>query len=106
MDGVLLIDKPRGVTSHDVVAALRSATGERRVGHTGTLDPLATGLLPIVFGQATRLASLLTAANKTYEATVALGQSTDTDDAEGRPVGEAAVPPGDRDQIEAALCAF
>jgi tRNA pseudouridine55 synthase len=89
MDGLLLIDKPRGLTSHDVVARLRGVTGERRVGHTGTLDPLATGLLPLVFGRATRLASLLAAGEKTYEATVALGQATDTDDSAGRPVGEA-----------------
>jgi tRNA pseudouridine55 synthase len=106
MNGVLLIDKPRGLTSHDVVASLRSATGERRVGHTGTLDPLATGLLPIVFGQATRLAFLLTAGNKTYEATVTLGRSTDTDDSEGRPIGEDRVPPTEDAPIEEALAAF
>ncbi len=108
MHGVLLIDKPTGLTSHDVVAALRSATGERRVGHTGTLDPLATGLLPIVFGQATRLASLITAGDKTYDATLSLGNFTDTDDAEGRPIGEATVPPISLglDEIEEGLQAF
>lgn len=88
MDGVILLDKPRGLTSHDVVARLRAVTGERRVGHTGTLDPLATGLLPLVFGRATRLASLLAAGDKSYEATITLGQSTDTDDSDGRPLGE------------------
>src|SRR5260221_7753236 len=83
MDGVLLIDKPRGPTSHDVVARLRRTTGERSVGHTGTLDPLATGLLPLVLGRATRLASFLTGGDKTYEATIRLGFATDTDDAAG-----------------------
>jgi tRNA pseudouridine55 synthase len=87
MDGVLLIDKPQGLTSHDVVARLRAATGERRIGHTGTLDPLATGLLVVVAGHATRLAALLAAGDKTYEATIALGQSTETDDSEGAPLG-------------------
>jgi tRNA pseudouridine55 synthase len=106
MDGVLLIDKPGGLTSHDVVASLRSASGERRVGHTGTLDPLATGLLPIVFGRATRLASLLTAGHKTYEATIALGQSTDTADSEGRPIGDAHDATVDARRLEEALGAF
>ena len=87
MDGVLLIDKPAGPTSHDVVARMRRATGERRIGHTGTLDPRATGLLPLVLGRATRLASLLTGADKTYEATIQLGIATDTDDVEGTPIG-------------------
>jgi tRNA pseudouridine55 synthase len=89
VDGVLLIDKPAGPTSHDVVARLRRTLGERRVGHTGTLDPQATGLLPLVVGRATRLASLLTGGSKTYEAVVRLGQATDTDDAQGRPLGSA-----------------
>ena len=87
MDGVLLIDKPAGPTSHDVVARMRRATGERSIGHTGTLDPRATGLLPLVLGRATRLASLLTGADKTYEATIRLGFATDTDDGEGTPIG-------------------
>ena len=83
MTGVLLIDKPRGPTSHDVVARIRRATGERSVGHTGTLDPLATGLLPLVLGRATRLASLLTGSDKTYDATIRFGFATTTDDAQG-----------------------
>ena len=74
MDGVLLVDKPCGPTSHDVVARLRSVTREKSIGHTGTLDPRATGLLPLVLGKATRLASLLTGADKTYEAVVRLGE--------------------------------
>jgi tRNA pseudouridine55 synthase len=83
MDGVLLIDKPAGPTSHDVVARLRRTSGERRAGHTGTLDPRATGLLCLVLGRATRLASVLTGADKTYEAVVHLGVTTTTDDADG-----------------------
>jgi len=90
MDGVLLIDKPSGPTSHDVVVRLRKTTGEKSIGHTGTLDPRATGLLPLVLGRATRLASYLTGGDKTYEATLRLGFATDTDDADGRPLGEPA----------------
>ena len=87
MDGLLVIDKPSGPTSHDVVARMRRVLRERRIGHTGTLDPLATGVLPLVIGRATRLARFLAAADKTYEATVRLGYATDTDDAEGAIVG-------------------
>ncbi|HSL22945.1 MAG TPA: tRNA pseudouridine(55) synthase TruB [Vicinamibacterales bacterium] len=86
MDGVLVIDKPRGPTSHDMVAAARRALGTRRIGHTGTLDPLATGVLPLVVGQATRLSQFLTGAPKGYDATVRLGVETDTFDAAGQPV--------------------
>ena len=106
MDGVILLDKPRGLTSHDVVARLRAVTGERRVGHTGTLDPLATGLLPLVFGRATRLASLLAAGDKTYEATITLGQSTDTDDSDGRPIGETKDTTGVAGRLHEILQAF
>jgi tRNA pseudouridine55 synthase len=88
MDGLLLIDKPAGPTSHDVVARLRRTSGERSIGHTGTLDPRATGLLPLLFGRATRLASLLIGSDKTYDATIRLGFSTVTDDEEGAPTGE------------------
>ncbi len=83
MTGVLLIDKPVGPTSHDVVARIRRVTGERSIGHTGTLDPRASGLLPLVTGRATRLASLLSGRDKTYLATIRLGFSTSTDDAAG-----------------------
>ena len=89
MDGLLLIDKPSGPTSHDVVARLRRTSGERSIGHTGTLDPRATGLLPLVLGRATRLASLIGGGDKTYDATIRLGFATDTDDADGMPLGEA-----------------
>src|SRR5882672_8541850 len=89
MDGVLIIDKPLGPTSHDVVARVRRAIGERRIGHTGTLDPAASGVLPLVLGRATRLARFLSAGDKSYEAVVRLGVATDTYDAEGVPVGAA-----------------
>lgn len=88
MDGLLIIDKPVGPTSHDVVARIRRALGVRRIGHTGTLDPGASGVLALVVGRATRLAQFLTHDHKAYEARVQLGISTETDDAEGEPVGE------------------
>ena len=106
MDGVLLIDKPSGPTSHDVVARLRSTSGARRIGHTGTLDPRATGLLPLVLGKATRLAQLLGGGEKTYEAVVRLGFSTDTDDADGEQVGETSSTLPDDAAIDVALAAF
>src|SRR3954453_19276487 len=87
MNGVLVVDKPIGPTSHDVVARVRRILGERRIGHTGTLDPLATGVLPLVIGRATRLARFLSASDKTYEAEVTLGLATDSGDKEGRTVG-------------------
>jgi tRNA pseudouridine55 synthase len=83
MNGVLLIDKPVGMTSHDVVARVRQIIGERRVGHTGTLDPFATGLLVILIGRATRLAQFLSGAEKEYEGLIRLGYATDTGDVTG-----------------------
>ena len=83
MDGLLLVDKPGGLTSHDVVARTRRAAGTRRVGHAGTLDPMATGLLVLGINRATRLLTYVVGAEKTYMATIRLGQSTVTDDAEG-----------------------
>jgi tRNA pseudouridine55 synthase len=106
MDGVLLVDKPAGPTSHDVVARIRSVAHERSVGHTGTLDPRATGLLPLVLGKATRLASVLTGADKTYEASVRLGVSTSTDDGDGTVTAEFDGPLPDADRIDEALAAF
>lgn len=82
--GVLAIDKPYGVTSHDVVNRIRSLTGERRVGHAGTLDPAATGLMLVGVGAATRLAEYLTGHDKEYDARIMFGIATDTDDAQGR----------------------
>jgi tRNA pseudouridine55 synthase len=103
--GILLLDKPAGPTSHDVVAAVRRVTGEGRVGHAGTLDPMATGLLVVLVGPYTRLEPYLSAATKSYTATIAFGTATDTDDAEGAVVATAAVPPAvlDADHARAAL---
>jgi len=107
MDGLLVIDKPAGPTSHDVVARMRRVLGERRIGHTGTLDPNASGVLPLVVGRATRLAKFLSGGNKTYEAVVQFGIATDTYDAEGTPAGAAWTgPPPARDAIEQALAGF
>lgn len=92
LSGVLAVDKPTGITSHDVVAVVRRATGERRVGHAGTLDPLATGLMTILVGPATRLEPYLSGRHKTYVATIAFGTSTDTEDADGTVTAEAPVP--------------
>jgi tRNA pseudouridine55 synthase len=105
MDGVLVIDKPEGPTSHDVVAKARRALGEKRVGHTGTLDPLATGVLPLVFGRATRLVRFLIASDKEYEATVLFGVTTDTLDVTGEETSRSGGAPS-RDALVAALRAF
>ena len=86
MDGVLVIDKPAGVTSHDVVARSRHILHERRIGHTGTLDPFATGVLVILLGKATRIAQFLSGVDKEYEAIIRLGYSTDTGDRTGNPI--------------------
>ena len=107
MDGLLVIDKPAGPTSHDVVARLRRVLRERRIGHTGTLDPGATGVLPLVLGRATRLARFLSARDKQYEAVIRLGTATDTYDAHGVPSGvrhQGAWP--SRSEIEAVLDTF
>ncbi|HVF49315.1 MAG TPA: hypothetical protein VNA19_04470, partial [Pyrinomonadaceae bacterium] len=82
-DGILIIDKPAGWTSHDVVARARRIMGERRVGHTGTLDPFATGVLVVLVGHATRLAQFLAGAEKEYEALIRFGYATDTGDLTG-----------------------
>ena len=82
-DGLVIVDKPGGMTSHDVVARIRRLAGTRRVGHAGTLDPMATGVLVVGVEKATRLLGYLTLTEKRYDATIRLGQSTSTDDAEG-----------------------
>ena len=87
MNGVLVIDKPAGLTSHDVVNRVRRILLQRSVGHLGTLDPLATGVLPLVTGNLTRLAQFYTASEKTYEGVIRFGFATDTYDAEGEPLG-------------------
>src|SRR3982751_1735773 len=92
IDGVLLVDKPRGVTSHDVVAVARRALGTKRVGHTGTLDPFATGLLVLLVGRATRLATYVDDEPRVYEATIAFGAETATDDLTGEITRTAELP--------------
>jgi tRNA pseudouridine55 synthase len=87
--GLVIVDKPGGMTSHDVVARIRRLAGTRRVGHAGTLDPMATGVLVVGVGKATRLLGYLTLTEKQYDATIRLGQSTSTDDAEGEITGGA-----------------
>src|SRR5579884_2570710 len=88
-NAVLVIDKPAGMTSHDVVHRVRRILQERSVGHLGTLDPMATGVLPLVAGKLTRLAQFYTGAEKSYEGSIRFGVATDTYDAEGDVVGEA-----------------
>ena len=88
MNGLLVLDKPAGMTSHDVVAIVRRATGERSVGHLGTLDPLATGVLPLLLGKYTRLAQFFGAADKQYTGTIRFGWSTDSFDADGERTSE------------------
>jgi tRNA pseudouridine55 synthase len=89
MNGLLVLDKPAGMTSHDVVEVVRRATGERSIGHLGTLDPMATGVLPLLLGKYTRLAQFFGKADKSYEGAIRFGFATDTFDAEGEAVGEA-----------------
>jgi tRNA pseudouridine55 synthase len=107
MDGLLVVDKPAGPTSHDVVARVRRVLRERRIGHTGTLDPMASGVLPLLIGRATRLARFMAASEKRYDAIVRLGVTTDSRDALGQPLG----PPfsgawPERGDVERVLAAF
>jgi tRNA pseudouridine55 synthase len=102
MDGVLIIDKPQGLTSHDVVAVARRSLHERRIGHTGTLDPLATGVLPLACGRATRLVRFFMASDKDYEATVRFGVSTDSYDITGAETARSGLVPTGA-SVEAAL---
>ena len=104
--GVVLVDKPGAMTSHDVVDRLRRLLGERRIGHAGTLDPMATGLLVVAVGPATRLLRFAQAGLKRYEGTATVGVATDSLDADGREVGRAAVPVLDQTDLDAAAAAF
>ncbi|MFC1463542.1 MAG: tRNA pseudouridine(55) synthase TruB [Candidatus Brachytrichaceae bacterium NZ_4S206] len=99
MDGLLIVDKPRGMSSHDVVARARRLLRERRIGHAGTLDPLATGVLLLCVGQATRLSEYLLGEDKAYEGVIRLGQRTTTDDAEGEVIETRTVPPITRETL-------
>jgi tRNA pseudouridine55 synthase len=119
MDGVLIVDKPAGLTSHDVVAQIRRILHEKRIGHTGTLDPFATGVLAILVGRATRLAQFLSGLEKEYEAVIRLGYATDTGDITGRRIDSVgsefngapgtpaeATQPWSKEQFEAGLASL
>ncbi len=106
MNGLLIIDKPAGMTSHDVVYRLRKITGEKSIGHLGTLDPMATGVLPLLLGKFTRLAQYFSSAEKSYTGTIRFGFATDTYDAEGEPAGPDAMPALTLEQIRAAASRF
>ncbi|WP_163995725.1 tRNA pseudouridine(55) synthase TruB [Pyxidicoccus caerfyrddinensis] len=106
MDGVLVIDKPSGPTSFDVVRQVRSLLKLKKVGHTGTLDPMATGVLPLCLGEATKVAGFITEGDKAYDATVRLGAETDTQDAQGQVTARAPVPPLTPALLESALARF
>lgn len=105
ISGILNIDKPAGITSHDVVDRVRQISGQRRVGHAGTLDPLATGVLVVCLGQATRVAEYLMDSDKVYRAEIRLGVSTDTHDAEGEVTATAEVNVGE-EEARRALASF
>ena len=102
MDGVLVVDKPQGLTSHDVVAVARRCLKESRIGHTGTLDPLATGVLPLACGRATRLVRFLSSSAKDYDAVIQFGLTTDSYDVTGTEVSRSGTVPT-RDAVEGAL---
>ncbi|HZS39008.1 MAG TPA: tRNA pseudouridine(55) synthase TruB [Polyangia bacterium] len=106
MNGVLVVDKPRGPTSFDVVARVRRATGVKRVGHAGTLDPMASGVLPVCVGEATKLVPFLMAGEKVYVAEARLGVTTDTFDADGKILDERDASHVTRAEVEAALAGF
>lgn len=106
MDGLIVIDKPGGMTSHDVVNRLRKLTGERSIGHLGTLDPMATGVLPLLLGRFTRLAQFFTSAEKSYTGTIRFGFATDTFDAEGEPAGESVSAELTLEQVRKAATRF
>ena len=103
LDGILLLDKPAGISSNQALQRVRHLYRADKAGHTGSLDPLATGMLPVCFGEATKIAGLLLGHGKAYETTAQLGVVTDSDDADGRPLRERPVPALDRATVEAAL---
>lgn len=104
--GFIVVDKAVGITSHDVVAMVRAVTGVKKVGHTGTLDPFASGVLPLALGSATRLIRHLDESQKVYDATIALGSATDTGDPTGEVIEESPVPALDRDAVSELLQGF
>jgi len=106
MDGVLIIDKPSGWTSHDVVAKIRNLTKIRKVGHTGTLDPFATGVLPLTLGHATRLTNYFLASDKTYHGVMRFGFATTTYDVDGEPLGSDCRPQLDMSRLQEIFAAY
>lgn len=106
LNGVMVVDKPAGWTSHDVVAKTRRLVGERSIGHLGTLDPMATGVLPLVLGRMTRLCQFYNASEKVYEGTIRLGVATDTYDADGEPLGPAQVVKVTLEELQAAIVEY
>src|SRR6478752_2548931 len=106
MDGVIVVDKPEGWTSHDVVGKMRRIANTKKIGHLGTLDPIATGVLPLVIGRATRLAQFYTRSDKIYDGVVRFGWATNTYDRAGEPVGPKVEYVIDAESLEAALEPF
>jgi len=106
LEGVLLVDKPGGFTSHDVVARLRRKLAMKRIGHAGTLDPMATGLLIILVGKATRISQYLTNLDKEYEGTIELGKVTNSQDADGEVLETRPVPPLTEKQVRTVMQSF
>lgn len=106
MEGVLLLDKPSGMTSHDVVQRLRRKLQMKRIGHAGTLDPMATGLMIMLVGKATRISQYLISVDKVYEGEITLGVVTDSQDSEGEVMETRPVPPLTMDEIRAAMATF
>lgn len=104
--GIINIHKEKGFTSHDVVAKLRGIVGQKKIGHTGTLDPDATGVLPVCLGKATKLCDMLTDKSKTYETVLLLGKTTDTQDISGTVLSEASLDGIDADMVEACIRGF
>jgi len=105
-NAVMVVDKPAGWTSHDVVAKTRRILGERSIGHLGTLDPMATGVLPLLIGRMTRLCQFYGASDKAYEGTIRLGIATDTYDADGEPLGRPQEVNVTLEELRAAAAAF
>jgi tRNA pseudouridine55 synthase len=106
MDGILIFDKPNGISSHGAVQYLRRLTGIRRIGHLGTLDPLGTGVLPMIVGRATRLARFFTHKERVYESVIRFGFSTDSYDADGKPTSEITAVEVNQNQLESLLPQF
>ena len=106
MEGILVVNKPAGYTSHDIVSKIRKQLNIKKVGHTGTLDPLATGVLPILLGNGTKLSKYLMNHNKKYIATIKLGEKTESGDLEGKVIEQKEVPSLSKEQVQAVLTNF